>query len=271
MYQCVHEGQQPCSYELSLLKERPGIIVSVSPNALLKLESELSTSSTMVQSLQSRGVSSEFVPPSSSAWGFSEVLVPADCPYSNWSAWSCSWPHALDLSSRDCTSLREIAFTLVILFESLMFIDETESNRFQLLECQLDSGGDSLGRWGLWAGVSAPMVQWLLTFPVETVHQQATDGMLAAWRHMTGDTDCLETSLTCAKNNHPGAVLLRCPGNACDLAVDGNEVGRIRQNCERDVGYVLTPHNMDAPVQQLTLLTGLACLYEQARKAIQTA
>lgn len=58
----------------------------------------------------------------------------------------------------------------------------------------------------------------------------------------------------------PKWVNFSCPGNACGLDPEDYYEKSL------DWGYQLVPHNVDSPLQQLTLLAGVAMLYQLARQ-----
>jgi hypothetical protein len=57
-------------------------------------------------------------------------------------------------------------------------------------------------------------------------------------------------------------LYLRCPGDACDLGVAPEELPLGGAGSR---GHRLMPHNVDSPLQQLTLLVGLAALHDCLR------
>jgi len=59
-----------------------------------------------------------------------------------------------------------------------------------------------------------------------------------------------------------GGLCMSCPGDACGIHPSS------WHDVERDnIGYEFASHNVDNFLQQLTLLSGLACLHDLARKA----
>lgn len=53
--------------------------------------------------------------------------------------------------------------------------------------------------------------------------------------------------------------MLNCPGNACGIHP-------VIHWEEGENGYKFSCHNVDTPMQQLTLLAGLATLHDKARQ-----
>lgn len=58
-----------------------------------------------------------------------------------------------------------------------------------------------------------------------------------------------------------GWLNIAAPGNACSL-------NPVQLDIPKEGGYEFSPHNMDSPLQQITLLAGLAALEMQARKEL---
>jgi hypothetical protein len=56
-------------------------------------------------------------------------------------------------------------------------------------------------------------------------------------------------------------IVMSCPGDACEIHPDDLVMNL-------DGGYELTCHNIDSPIQSLTLLAGLAALETQARREL---
>ena len=59
-----------------------------------------------------------------------------------------------------------------------------------------------------------------------------------------------------------GRLIMDCPGDACGLHPSEDYGGE-----KEETGYKFSCHNVDSPMQQLTLLAGLAALHDEARRA----
>ena len=57
-----------------------------------------------------------------------------------------------------------------------------------------------------------------------------------------------------------GRLIMNCPGDACGIHPENWYE-------ENDKGYEFNCHNVDSPMQQITLLAGLAALHDEARRA----
>ena len=59
-----------------------------------------------------------------------------------------------------------------------------------------------------------------------------------------------------------GRLIMDCPGNSCGINPSEDYWDE-----KEETGYKFSCHNVDSPMQQLTLLAGLAALHDMARKA----
>ena len=59
-----------------------------------------------------------------------------------------------------------------------------------------------------------------------------------------------------------GRLIMDCPGDACGVNPSEDYGGE-----KEETGYKFSCHNVDSPMQQLTLLAGLAALHDEARRA----
>lgn len=64
-------------------------------------------------------------------------------------------------------------------------------------------------------------------------------------------------------NLNDGRLIIDCPGDACGIHPDQTDQNFFSEKS----GYQFSCHNVDNPLQQLTLLASLATLHDEARKA----
>jgi hypothetical protein len=62
-----------------------------------------------------------------------------------------------------------------------------------------------------------------------------------------------------------GGLCIDCPGDACGIHPDTYAEYDIKEGR----GYKFTCHNVDTPMQQITLIAGLAALHDCTRKEIK--
>ena len=85
------------------------------------------------------------------------------------------------------------------------------------------------------------------------------DAMVVAYNKMLGKDSYNEHSTWAEIAYNNGWLNTSCPGDACGLHPADFSI-------ERGEGYRFTCHNVDNPMQQITLLAGLAALHDKARK-----
>ncbi|MCX6731489.1 MAG: hypothetical protein NTX55_00665, partial [Candidatus Parcubacteria bacterium] len=116
----------------------------------------------------------------------------------------------------------------------------------------------------LWGEYSVPLVNWLSALGNErTEITDMTQAMIVAYTHMMGDKFLSCHDFWAVVENQRGWLNVNCPGNACGLNPSCGHEWKYGD------GYEFTCHNVDSPVQQLTLLAGLAALHDRARREIK--
>ncbi len=138
---------------------------------------------------------------------------------------------------------------------------ETDVSFPQLLTLTIVTArGDYGGAIGGEFGIS--LVEWLNSnyCDKEETAKQMKYAAMCAYKRMFGISSFEEYDFR-AEISDVGGVMLDCPGNA---------TGIYPESCYKiDIGkegYSLTCHNLDTPMQQLTLLAGLAALHDLVRE-----
>lgn len=128
-----------------------------------------------------------------------------------------------------------------------------DSSRAQLIVLQLD-GKSFLGSF------SAPFSCWLRENK-EKVCDIALGSMVRAYRKMNefGLTSVDEYHFRVSSEN--GNLIMNCPGNACGLQPEDYNDWNLENK-----GYSFGCHNVDTPLQQFTLFSGVFALHDEARK-----
>jgi len=109
---------------------------------------------------------------------------------------------------------------------------------------------------------SIPLVRFLSSFQPNSEIAEMTEAMIKVWKKMFNGVDEYGKHSFWAKVAYENGWLnVSCPGDACGLHPDsfGPNPGK---------GYKFSCHNVDTPMQQITLLAGLAALCDKARKEI---
>ncbi len=112
---------------------------------------------------------------------------------------------------------------------------------------------------------SIPLVNYLKSLPVGTRLEPMTTAMITAYKKMFGGLRKFEQhDFRTEIHTENGWLNVSCPGDACGLnpadPYDRRET----------TGYKFSCHNVDNPMQQLTLLAGLAALCDETRKWLTT-
>lgn len=148
------------------------------------------------------------------------------------------------------------------IFSAVTFYSEIETSARvpQLLTFQTCTiadlhGGSLSGIYGI------PLVKWLSSFKGNI--PEMIEAMMRAYDYMLELHDFDKYRFQSSVDYDDGRLNVSCPGNACGLNPSSSSDLRDGQ------GYKFSCRNTDSPLQQLTLLAGLAALHDRARKEIK--
>ncbi len=272
----------PAWYEISWDDENKAIVVRVH-RAVLNQLGLLTNEAPIIRILSTDIDLSDFVPFGESNWGFGQVLeqIGEDDKYISFRVslprviWTISkakredrfgfkglpergynWQAAYNLSASLNVLFLALAFSLR---EEIIWENEIP----QLVNCKLQTSKESYGG-ALSIRLSKALVDWLAKYQVNEDIPEASEALFEAYSAMYEFKD--EEAIAFNRHYLNARVLsikqritLNCPGDACGLDPDNmNEI--------RDRGYELVPHNTDTPIQQLTLLAGVAKLCDIYRE-----
>jgi hypothetical protein len=224
---------------------------------------KLPSKSPMMRALQSQLDLPDFIFPTENAWGFGPVLKRTDTPDAQAASWHCAVPHvcASQGDDYDWQEITLLAATLQVCFTWLgVFNGETARAFGQLFTVDIYDPGGGLNGSSLSCTVCPPLAQWISRQPDGARHEGAQAAMQAAWLRSFGSIAPFAVRDFVALMRRPKWVNLSCPGSACGLDPADYYDEAVHK------GYLLSPHNIDSPVQQLTLLVGLAALAHAARR-----
>lgn len=105
------------------------------------------------------------------------------------------------------------------------------------------------------------LVNWLIGQQGEI--PEVTDAMRRTWEKAYGSFDAMDQMHTRAEVRTNGWLGIGCPGDRAGLHPNFN--GHITQGR----GFEFSDHNVDTPLQQLTLLAGLGALCNKARQEMR--
>ncbi len=136
---------------------------------------------------------------------------------------------------------------------------ETSASCPQLLTVQtiteIGTHGGSLS-----GDISIPMRKWLESLGERVELLEMTRAMKIAYDRMFGLRDYDQYSFNAYAAN--GRFIADCPGDRCGLHPSD-------WYARKEEGYEFSCHNVDSPVEQITLLAALGALRDRARKEIE--
>ena len=156
-----------------------------------------------------------------------------------------------------------VSASLSFLFMPLEHLQwSVPSSRRQLMTILLSvqnslDGGAFSGMFGI------PLVKWLSGMPIDRPIPEMVEAMERAYYHMfTRRKWDHGARFEAFVNDKDGWLNVSCPGQGCGMNPKLGYMTSAR-------GYEVHSHNVDNPVQQLTLLAGLAALHDRADKEIR--
>lgn len=202
-----------------------------------------------------------FIPPPNDELGFGPVLSRVEESRPGWVTWRCAMPACKKKFEIDWNRLYAISATLNVLTTSLSIFDgKTEEVKPQLICVRITTMHGPHGG-SLSADLSKALLPWLSSQPDNSRNIDIQTTMRNTYERLSKyKVPSLSFGRFDAMMRQPHWVNLSCPGDACGLDPEDYYTRDGR-------GYKLLPHNVDSPVQQLTLLMGLAVMHDQARKA----
>lgn len=191
-------------------------------------------------------------------WGFGRVSIIEKEPQKDWIAFKFKIPSCTKNSWK---ALYDISATLNVLinFLSLFRINghRTNSKFSQLLTLDFFATKEGLHGAEFSASVSPALCRWIAKHPGEFMDEDVVSRMKYISDKMSGTSSRgVDFSAIFSKTCE---VFFRCPGNACGLAPNDFEDPLKK-------GYQFRSHNCDTPMQQLTLLFGVAKMCQMARE-----
>jgi len=160
----------------------------------------------------------------------------------------------------DWKRAHEISTSLNILTLRLPSYDHDVSTHFpQLITFEASGSPKNSAVFG---EISIPLRNWLSSNPDHSVVPEAVTAMKDAYMRMFGARmGLVEEHRFEMRIENNGGLIASCPGDACGIHPEN-------WNFTEGRGYEFSSHNVDTPMQQLTLLAGLAALHDIARREI---
>jgi hypothetical protein len=250
-------GNTPRWYELGLSKD--GLIVSAHPAILTMFQRpHLRRARANAQHLEIP----DFVPPSpTQPWGHGGALLPVATANKDWLAWEVRWAKVQKLHLP--YEAWSISASLQFLFALLSCIDEDEApkdpDKPQLMTVDGVAASRSIYGGAIEISIASALYPWIQSRPHNTYDEWVGQAMFQTYSTMVarrGHRVSLHEFKCWIR--HPNNITLIVPGNACGLApADWDD--------PQDSPTRMTPGNTDNPMQQLTLLAGMAAIHDLAR------
>lgn len=134
------------------------------------------------------------------------------------------------------------------------------SKQFQLFEIETVTERNSVGNGSAVNGwFSEKLMTWLRSLQDGSLTDIIFAMKIANSQMLNGKTGIFESLQFDADIGKKGRLILRCPGDASGIYPLPNDQGK--------EDYIFGSCNMDSPVQQISVLAGLAALHDKARKA----
>lgn len=172
----------------------------------------------------------------------------------------CDLPRPDEASGHDYHQYFAVSANLKLIFACLSFSKaDTESSQKQLFHVDMDTQYGLNGA-SIHATFGKDLMPWLSSRPDNFYDYEIEEVMQRVYGYMTGRQT--NAAYFRAWFRRPKLVSFNCPGNACNLNPDSHTDDRL------NIGYRLSPHNVDNVDQQLTLLSGVIAMTEKARKSI---
>jgi hypothetical protein len=282
----------PCWYELSWnnSKKRPAIIIRVHKD-FIKATKEIPADAPIILELQKQFNLGDFCRNLNEGFGFegafrkisendefvvwlvtlpkirkNEKIMCGSCAGSGKGfmegekCFSCNGKgreHVIDWHDAFAVSASFTVFSVLTIHTDI----ETISKMPQLLSVETTTQ-EGMHGGSLWGIYSIPLVAWLGSHQGQSIDEM-TIAMMSAYKYMWELELFNRPYFWTRVESSNGWLNVSCPGNACGLNPDSSSDLRPGR------GYKFSCHNTDSPLQQITLLAGLAALHDQARKEIK--
>lgn len=267
----IQQKNVPTIYELGIGEASTSLLIRIHPKVKDGLFKYLSEDNRLIPIYQQELNLPDYIPPSAEwmGWGFGPVLSSRED--NDWLTYQCELPGASQNIDDEVDSWRarhSISATLAILFKGLDMPEViTNADSQQLLYVGLDIRKGMHGG-SFYIALGKSLMPWLSLQPDNSRHRVVEGVMRASYQQMIGkkmppgEEIYLSDYYFNATFRKPSLVYLSCPGDACGLDPEYNASSKIGEG----ESYLLVPHNVDNPLQQLTLLMGVAALHDEAKK-----
>lgn len=235
-----------------------------------------------------------FIPPSQglAGWGYGTIVVETKSKDPAWRAFEIVLPrgireplkyvsmYAITEAERTTASdttvmaTKCISGTLAWIFDMLDFDcktteseDSSSSQGFFIQSLGHAGMATNRGQCGFTVLLDPPATEWLRSLSQDDrikLEQKAIRAIVASYSHLMGYRVTTDHShWSCGISTEGGRIQMRTRGDCACLGVDGG------WDPETDSIQVLTSHNIDDAIQQLSLLAGIAVIWKAFTQRLQ--
>ncbi len=261
----------PIRYDLvfQLEDDKPVFVLSAS-RELIREISEIPADAAYIKGLQEDFHEIGEFSNSDEMLGFGGVFAPCEplLPLEGFSIWKADVCEEVlgDIGESNWAPAYQLSCSLSVILRMMEFAESSPNslglNQLAILIsiCRGDMGG-----FGLAATLSPIARNWIAANRSKS-KEVAQLAMIATYRHMwpdyfEEDEDFRLHSFQVYDNSQGGTgLVMDVPGNACGIYVDGSDLNK-------GPGWDIHSHNVDSPIQQLSLLSGLCAILRLVRES----
>lgn len=254
----ILKGDREKIYDMSVAEDGSVFALTTSKKVAEQVFETLSNPSARIIPVLEKNLrlSSFVVPNGHSEWGFARRIRTNS--KGGEVELICNLPRPDEVNSHDYYQHFAVSANLKLIFACLSFSQaDSESSQKQLFHVNMDTQYGLNGA-SIHAAVGKDLVPWLSSRPDNFYDHEIEEVMQRVYEHMTGRKT--EAAYFQSWFRQPKLVNFKCPGNACGLNPNSSTDERL------NVGYWLSPNNVDNVDQQLTLLSGVIAMVNKARE-----
>lgn len=255
----IKRDVMPLWYDLGFDEKSVSIMIWLHPKAFELICVLLKETAPAVKDFINKFNFPSFITPTNICWGFGEMMKTTN--EGKQISVKCELPVIKNGANIAWDKSFAVSATLNLLFSALWLMEETTDDSLsQLLIIENMRTESDLYGGALSVSISPEVCRWINTFPDNYNHPKISGAMRTAFQKMWVEEESFMDRST-ALLRKPKWINLDCPGDGCGL--DPKDYYDAEQ---LNKGYTLLPHNTDSPLQQLTLLVGVAKLCQLVRR-----
>lgn len=265
--------RKPCLYNLSWNPRKISIKIEIANLAIeqiIKSREFLEKGFDYFDVLGKKYEIDEFRPFGGKNWGFGGVIEYGTLKNKLFTGFDIRIPSVFErykdgeIARTDWKGAYNVCLTLEFIFSALGMFNEANDEESVLPEKLIEissfrfNPGQSFYGFGLSANIYKQSFPWL-EYNKESVIPNVAKAMQMANEKLIRRAEAINRFQLLIHEDM--RFRIDVPGNACDIAIYPDRFMHFRSDYEE-----VNPHNTDTPVQQLTLLVGLAKMCDEIRK-----